>query len=203
MCRFPIPKSAQHLVLELKSIDTFYPHTRTDKVVPLMRTHVLQNLLNSGYIIEYTQQDAVWEKARKLVALYYAKRPEPTPRKLSALYQINFFHLVASHQAPLFTLPKETNLDLVILAYPFVKDKTIENFPLEILNLMYCYLSPGLHDKIRTRVYTLEFTEEEQDQLEKLLGYSEELKNIFESIPFKPDIERASVFLEKLYNVCS
>ena len=198
VCRFPVPKSALHLVLTLKDLDNFYQKTRTDKVVPLMRKYVLQDLINKDAIVEYTPQDAVWEKARRLVAHYYSKGPEPAPRKLNTLYQINFFHLANQPSTLTLTLSKETNLDLVALTYGFVKDKTFENFPFEILNLMYCYVTQELHDRVRTQVYGLDFTEKEQEQLEKLLGYGEELKELFEGLPFKPDIDRALTFLEKL-----
>lgn len=197
--RYPVPRTPISIARYLKEeIDNFYPNTEDYRAVKKLKKHVLKDLEQKNLIVKYEENDSNWENARELLKRHYDSTGRSKPRKLSELYQINFFYL--GNDARIYQLPviKEINLDIVALMYRFVEERDEENFFWNILNLFYCYSKDEYKGKIRVKVHGPLFEEKESRILERLLDYTENMEGILDKIPFKPDIDRALEFLESI-----
>jgi hypothetical protein len=196
-CRFPIPRTATEIVRFLKKeVKDFYPKSRPDLIVRFLRQNHLEELVAKNILIEYSKEDQTWESMRKLMTHFFKNQNLTAPRKVSALYQINFLYL--QHTPHIYKLPilKDINLDLITLFYPMIKDKKIDNFFWTVLNFIYsCELE---RDKMKIELYRLNFSEKERGLLENFMNYSAEFKSFFQSFPFKPDADKAIEMLKAL-----
>lgn len=206
-CKSPVPRTASQIVNWLKStFPSFYPKSRTDLVVKFLHLYWLNELVKECKIMKFTPLDKEdWNKARGLMSHFSKQQQVKRPRKLSALYQTNFF-LAGKNE---FSLKppalKELNLDMFALLSRF-RLSHLENFQLNLLNLLSCHAaSAGAErDMVRLAVYASDagFTQEERDLLERFLELSgdERVKPLLNSIPFRPDPQKAVAFL-KLFGV--
>jgi hypothetical protein len=198
-CKFPVPRTSVEIVRYLKARDlSFYPKTEASQVVKFLKRDILDDLVDSGLILRYNSKQPQFERARKLLAYYYSKQPNVSPRKVQLLYQANFLNLGEDNFFKTLPTFPEINLDVTALLYNLTKDKSFENFSFELINLIYCYLDPDNKDKIRLSLYTLDFTERERELIEKILEYNNIMQEFCNSIPMKPDVDRALDFLKSL-----
>lgn len=200
-CRFPVPRSRSEISNYLKlSVPGFYPKSNSHRV-SLFIEDLIQDLANSGLIVDYTPNDSTWKNTRKLVSHYFNQNKRHSPRKLSKLYQTNIFCLAGSQYFSILPVIKDINLDLVALWYNFTKDKEtepqFENFFMQMLNLAYCCSFPEIKSKFRIEIYQLDFTERERGLLERIFDYSEKITSKF-NIPFSPNAAAALEFLRML-----
>ncbi len=205
-CRFPVPKTPIDIVRHLKGLDFgFYPGTPDKQVVKFLRTNYLNELVDNGLIVKYTFDSGSWKKARKLLSYYESGNKKKPTRKVSELYQINFLNFFSNKDSFLLKIPsfKEINLDLVVLLYNSFKSVNkkslrLSNFSLELINLMMAYREESVRDKIRIKLYNLNFNDKEIESFEKLLEYSLFMNDFFEKIPFNPNDSRALELIEKI-----
>jgi len=196
-CRFPIPRTAIEVVKFLKNeVENFYPKSRPDLVIGFLRRNHFEELVAKNIIIEYSKNDLEWENIRAVMKHFLKNQGIAPPRKIFHLYQVNFLYL--QHTPHIYKLPvlKDINFDLITLFFPLIKDKKIDNFFWNVLNLLYsCELE---RDKLKIELYRLNFSEKERDLLEKFMNYSAEFKTFFQSFPFKPDSDKAIEMLRML-----
>ena len=205
-CRFPVPKTPIDIVRHLKALNkNFYPKTPDKQVVKFLKKNYLNDLVEKGLLVKYEIGSGSWEKARKLLSYYESNNKTKPTRKVTELYQVNFLNFFNEKNDFLFKLPcfKEINLDLIVFLYNSMKavDKKeleIKNFSFVLINLMMAYRDEQTRDKIRIKLYNLNFTDKEIDSIEKLLEYSLFMNDFFEKIPFKPNAEKAVELLEKI-----
>ncbi len=201
-CRFPAPRTPKSIVEMLKmNVKGFYGKTPSEQVVKFLEKKELRELVEKNIILEYSPKDNFWNKARTLLSYYYSKVGKKKPRKLKKLYHVNFLHL--SDDVLMFNLPKfpEVNLDAVAIFYRIIKDKNIENFSLNLLNLIYSYSSPVLRDDVRIILYDSDLSNDEKELIEKVLEVVTETNSVqefFNSFPFQPSIKKAEEFIKKI-----
>jgi hypothetical protein len=196
-CRFPIPHSPLEIVRFLKKeVKNFYPKSRPDLIVGFLRKNHLDELVAKNILVEYSLKDPNWKNTRALMKHFYTNQNLTPPRKVSALYQINFLYL--QHTPHIYQLPvfKDINLDLITLFYPLSNGKKIQNFLWEILNFI-CSCEKE-RDRMKIELYKLNFSDKERELLEGFMKYSPEFNSFFESFPFKPDSDRAVELLKQL-----
>ena len=197
-CRFPIPRTPIQIINHLKKSDSkFYQKTEASRVVSFLREKYLKNLEYNGILIKYNLDSKQWKRARYMVKYHYSKSPEKSPRKLTELYQINFLYLKGNPEIGKLPAFSDINLDLVVLFYNFLNVSDIKFYTYELLNLFYSYSIPEHRDKIRIQLYQLNFSEREQNILERALDYHPDFKEFFDELPFRPDPDRAIQLLTK------
>jgi len=197
--RHPVPRTPISIVRHLKSeLEDFYPNTNGYRVVSRLKETVIEDLLDKNVVIKYTEEDDVWRTARELLNKEYESMNKSKPRKLTDLYQINFFYL--SPETQIYNLPvlKDINLNLTAMFYRFLENKKVKNYFWNVLNLFYCYYNDENRGKIRVKIHGRQFSEKESRILDRALNHAEEFEELFEGFPFQPDPEEAIIFLERL-----
>ncbi len=200
-CSNPIPRTPIEIVRYLKALyPEFYPKTPDKLVVKFLRKKFLEKLCKKQFIVKYLHRDLLFNKSRKLLSYYLKKaNVKKKPRKLTELYQVNFFYLKPSKILLKFPAIPEINLDAVTIMHKWFRQTKTENFGLELANLLMCYESPSLRDEIRIKLYSLPFKEYDKELFEKLLEViisNEEVRKLLDSIPFSPNLDKALDFLE-------
>ena len=136
-CRFPIPRTPTEIVNHLKKeVKDFYPKSRSNIVVRFLKQNHLEELVAKNILVEYFPSDSTWTSTRQLMKHFFKNQNLTVPRKVSALYQINFLYL--QHTPHIYKLPvlRDINLDLITLFYPMIKDKKVDNFFWAVLNFL-------------------------------------------------------------------
>lgn len=196
--RYPIPRTPIAITRYLKKeLKNYYPNTKDYRTIKSLKENVLNELIENKLIVKYTEEDENWETARELIKRHCESTGKPKPRKLKELYQINLFYL--GKDTEIYKLPviKEVNVEIVALLYRFVEEEK-EFFFWNLLNLFYCYSKDEYKGKIRVKIHGRNFDEVESRALDRLLDYTEDMKNLLENIPFDPNIEKAIQFLDEL-----
>lgn len=197
--RYPVPRTPISITRHLKKeLDNFYPNTKDYRATEKLKKHILKELEEKNLIIKYTEQSENWETARELLRRHYESQDKPKPRKLSELYQINFFHLGKDTHVYKLPVIEQVNLETVALMYRFTEEKENKNYFWNILNLFYCYSKDEYKGKIRVKIHGSLFTEEESTALDRLLNHTENLEKVLNKLPFKPNIDKAIEFIETL-----
>ncbi len=197
-CRFPVPRSPIEIVRYLKAKDlNFYKKTPNPQIVKFLRKDMLDNLVKKGILVKYDEKSLNWIKARKLLSYYESRNKDKASRKLTELYQINFFYLADSPLVLNIPILLDINLDIVALLYNLTRNKHFDNFFFELVNLLYCYDNLKIRDKIRIELYNLSFNEKEIGCFEKLFEYTNLMQEFFNLIPFNPNLQKALDFLRE------
>lgn len=188
-CDFPIPRTASEIADFLKGENpSFYPATKTARVAAFIRKKMLRKLIEENRIIEYSPNDDAWPEVRGFLKAYYLREGKPLPRKLPALYHVNFL--------PPIKTPPALNLRIATTLCPRLKARGDTLNPWEVLNLLFSYTEN--RDRIRFDLYKLDFDEKEREEIEKLLESSQQLATFFGNFPFMSHIGRARQFLARL-----
>src|SRR3989338_210186 len=86
-CRSPIPRTATAISCFVRNEQQVPPAS-----VSRLQASLLSDLVKTGYLIQYAPRDGeLWFKARKLLEVHCKTSSLPLPRKVSGLYQTNFF----------------------------------------------------------------------------------------------------------------
>lgn len=197
--RYPVPRTPISITRYLKKeLDDFYPNTKDYRATKKLKKHILKELKEKNLILKYTENSVSWDSARELLRRHYDSINRTKPRKLTSLYQINFFYL--GKDAEVYKLPvlKDVNLETVALMYRFTEEKETENYFWNILNLFYCYSRDEYKGRIRVKIHGSLFSEEESRTLERLLDHTEDMEEVLGRLPFEPSMENAMNFIESL-----
>lgn len=197
--RYPIPRTPIEISRHLKeNLENFYPKTKDYRTIKSLKENVLNELIDRKLVVRYTEKDENWKIARKLINRHRENKGKPKPRKLTELYQINFFYIGKDTEIHKLPVIKEVNLELVALLYRFIEKEKNQPLFWNLLNLFYCYSKDEYKGKIRVKIHGRNFNENESKSLDRLLDHTEDLSKILDKIPFKPDIKKATTFLKKL-----
>ncbi len=197
--RYPVPRTPISTTRYLKKeLEDFYPNTEDYRATKKLKKHIIKDLEKRNLLVKYTKEDGNWERARELLRRHYESIDRPKPRKLTELYQINFFYLGKDSYIRKLPVLEEINLETVALMYRFIENKENQNYFWNILNLFYSYLQEEYKGKIRVKIHGSRFAEEESRALDRLLEHTDEMKDILNKLPFKPDIEKALKFIESI-----
>ena len=195
-CSHYMPRTPTAIAKQLKkTIPGFYPNTPPSKLKNVV-VALLSSLVNSNLLVEYTPNQAVWQRAREMVTKGSRVMGLVAPRNINLLYQTHFLCLSFDDELPVVSLPKLdplVNFELCVLLYKFKKPK---NYFWKMFNLLVCAEEKKLRDDLRIELYTLPFDYNEIELFEGVLDYGSDW--VLPYFPFKPNIVEAKQFLREL-----
>ncbi|GEM_PF-5480549 len=196
-CSSPIPITITEIGRRV------FPSKRPDKAGEKIRP-LINELVEQGLIVKINKGTRAWKLAKELNKRFL----ETKPRRAGNLYITHFLVYLEKRynnknnnksKAKTLFLPSidpEMNLAIIAMLERVLRNKQViaVDLPLEFLNLALLSKSKEEKDKIRLFLYSLPADYPEIEALEKILDYGSTI-----DLPFKPDMERARMFLTDLF----